>query len=483
MSTLSNDRDGSIAQPAPEESRPALIEVTSSGAPELSRSLKRRHLSLIALGGVIGAGLFVGSSASIRAVGPAVVLSYLMAGATVYAVMAIIGELTRYFPGTQAFTDLVRASTGPGMGFVVGWLYWYQWIVVMAIEALAGAALLQAWMPLPIGVLSALLVLIMMGINLLPTRSFGEFEFWFSSVKVVAIVGFIAVAAAYCLDGTAARSQTWLNVTARPAFMPYGVGSVLTGVVTVFFSLTGAELTTIAAVESREGSRTNARLAAALVGRIILFYVGSVFLIVCVVPWSSIAPGVSPFTEVLKAIGFKSAERLMAAVILTAVLSCLNSAFYISSRVLFGLAAHADAPERLVKLNTQRVPVRSVLLGGVAASLCLLTAIAAPDTAFAFLVNAAGCVVIFNYLAICIAHLAQRQREHRDVAPSAARRVPRWVTYLTIGVMVGLLIMMGAQRELAAQLYVSSAALLVAVCAYLVVRRRRSQVHQNGRYL
>src|SRR5262249_52335451 len=156
------------------------------------------------------------------------------------------------------------------------------------------------------------------------------------------------------------------------------------------------------------------------IGRIILFYIGSVLLIVCLVPWSSIAPGTSPFTAALKVIGLRHADTVMTVVIVTAVLSCLNSAFYISSRVLFSLAAHSDAPEPLVRLNSHRVPVRSVLLGAMTASLCLLAAILSPGTAFAFLVNASGCLILFIYIAVCIAHLSQCSRG-------------RWITYLTLG--------------------------------------------------
>jgi L-asparagine transporter-like permease len=437
--------------------------------------LQRRHIALITLGGVIGAGLFVGSSASISAVGPAVVLSYLIAGTIMYAVMVMIGDLTQAFPTIQAFTELVRASSGPGAGFVAGWLYWYLWIIVMCVEALAGATLLQGWIPLPGWVLSAVLILAMMALNLLPTRSFGELEFWFSSVKVAAILGFIAVAGVYCLGWDAHRVGAWSNLTGQPAFMPHGFGSVLTGVVSVFFAMTGAELTTIAAVEARDSSGTSARLAAPLIGRISLFYVGSVFLIVCVLPWSSVIPGASPFTLALEVIGFKTAETIMTAVILTAILSCLNSAFYITSRVLFTLAAHGDAPQPLVKLNSRQVPVHAVLLGAFVAFVCLFTAVLSPNTAFVFLVNASGCLILFVYLMVCMAHLARPKLPEKVIGtiPVRTHGVPRLITYLTIGAMMSLLVAMGVDGHLSSQLYVSSVALGVACGAYFLVRRAR----------
>src|SRR5581483_7181466 len=178
------------AAPAAKDHRP----LGSAPPHQLGRTLKRRHIALIGLGGVVGAGLFVGSSASINAVGPAVVLSYLAAGAIVYALMALLGELANAYRGIQAFPDLVRAAGGPALGFMIGWAYWSLWTIAIAIEALAGAGLLQNYIPLPTGALSALVVLVMMGINLLPTRTYGELEFWLSSVKVLAIILFVAIA-------------------------------------------------------------------------------------------------------------------------------------------------------------------------------------------------------------------------------------------------------------------------------------------------
>jgi GABA permease len=476
---LSSDGRGALATCAPVQqtnvAEQEALPRSGQRTPELSRSLQRRHIALITLGGVIGAGLFVGSSAAIIAVGPAVVLSYLLAGVIMYAVMVMIGDLTRAFPSIQAFTELVRASAGLGTGFVAGWLYWYLWIIVMCVEALAGATLLQGWIPLPGWMLSALLILAMMALNLLPTRSFGELEFWFSSVKVAAILGFIAVAGVYCLGWDAHRIGAWSNLTGQPAFMPHGFGSVLTGVVTVFFAMTGAELTTIAAVEARDSSGTSARLAAPLIGRICLFYVGSVLLIVCVVPWSSIVPGRSPFTLALETIGFKTAETIMIAVIFTAILSCLNSAFYITSRVLFTLAAHGDAPQPLVKLNSRQVPVRTVLLGAFVALVCLLTAVLSPNTAFVFLVNASGCLILFVYLAVCIAHILRPKPPQVQIrgTPGRAEGLPAWVTYLTIAAMVSLLVAMGIEPQFSSQLYVSSVALGITSGAYILARRRR----------
>jgi AAT family amino acid transporter/GABA permease len=357
---------------------------------------------------------------------------------------------------------------------MLGWAYWSLWTVAIAIEALAGAGLLQSWIPLPTGVLSAVLVLVMMGINLLPARTYGEFEFWFSSVKVLAIILFVVIAGAYGFGSAAARAQSWHHLTAYQGFMPHGVTSVLAGVVTVFFSLTGAELTTIAAAESSE-TAASSRIAATLIGRIVLFYVGSVFLIVSVIPWTEIRSGESPFTVALKAMGLPAAEVIMALIITTALLSCLNSAFYISSRVLFGLATQRDAPGYLLRLTSRRVPAGSVVLGGLVAAVCLILAFVSPQTAFAFLVNATGTLILFVYLAVCVSYLVHNHRRwtlgHRE--HPRRQRVMRWTAYGVLAVFAGVLVAMALNPQLAVQLYVSVGAIAVYAGAYFLMRRHK----------
>lgn len=206
----------------------------------------------------------------------------------------------------------------------------------------------------------------MTGVNLLSTRSFGEFEFWFALIKVAAIVTFIMTAAAWVFGLTSQGAPTWIHLYNGGGFAPRGVLAVMAAVTTVFFSLTGAEITVVAAAESREPLRAVARMSTTVIARILIFYVGSILLIVAVVPWQQVVPGQSPFTLAMAVMHYRWAGAAMTMVILTAVLSCLNSAFYVTSRVLFAMAASGDAPASLVKLNHRGVPTRSVLLGGAA---------------------------------------------------------------------------------------------------------------------
>jgi L-asparagine transporter-like permease len=452
-----------------------MSDVTPKSMPELSRSLQPRHITMISIGGMIGAGLFVSSSAAIAATGPAIVISYLITGTLVLLVMRMLGEMAMTLPHVRSFTEFARAGLGSWGGFVAGWLYWYFWMIVVPVEAIAGANILHNWLGFPPLVLGLLLMAVMTAVNLMSARSYGEFEFWFASIKVAAILVFIALAAGYALGFTAPNGNTFANLTSFGGFMPKGLTAVLSGAVTVYFSLTGAEITTIAAAESKEPARAVARMSTTVIVRILTFYVGSVFLIVAVVPWINVKSGESPFTLALSTMHFKWASLAMSVIILTAVLSCLNSAFYVCSRVLFVLAEHGDAPQYLVQLNARRVPTRSVWMGSVAGVLGIFAATAHSQTVFTFLVNASGALIVFIYMMIVVAHLRVRHAREASGAPEPALKMwffP-WANYAALGGMAAVLIAMARMPDMQRDLKVSVLSLAVALGAFLIVSARR----------
>jgi L-asparagine transporter-like permease len=443
--------------------------------PELSRSLQPRHITMISIGGMIGAGLFVSSSAAIAATGPAIVISYLITGTLVLLVMRMLGEMAMSLPQVRSFTEFARAGLGAWGGFVAGWLYWYFWMIVVPVEAIAGANILHNWLGFPPLVLGLILMGVMTAVNLMSARSYGEFEFWFASIKVAAILVFIALAAGYALGFTAPHGNTFGNLSAFGGFMPRGITAVLSGAVTVYFSLTGAEITTIAAAESREPARAVARMSTTVIVRILTFYVGSVLLIVSVVPWINVRSGESPFTLALTTMHFRWASMAMSVIILTAVLSCLNSAFYVCSRVLFVLAEHGDAPQYLVRLNARRVPTRSVWMGSIAGVLGIFAATAHSQTVFTFLVNASGALIVFIYMMIVVAHLrVRRAREASGAAPPALRMwLFPWANYAALAGMAAVLLAMARMPDMQRDLKISVLSLVVAVVAFLIVNGRR----------
>jgi L-asparagine transporter-like permease len=441
----------------------------------LSRSLASRHVTMISIGGIIGAGLFVSSSAAIVAAGPAVVLSYLGAGILVFLIMRMLAEMAVALPQVRSFSDFARAGLGNGAGFLAGWLYWYFWVVVIPVEAIAGANILHGWIPLPTWELGLALMGVMTVVNLLSARSFGECEFWFASIKVAAIITFIALAASYAFGWTAPRGATFGNLISHGGFAPHGLVAVLAGITTVFFSVTGAEITMVAAAESKQPARAIARMTGSVISRILIFYVVSIFLIVSVVPWDRVVAGQSPFTLALSTIGLHWAGSAMSVIILTAVLSCLNSSFYVCSRVLFVLAAHRDAPQWLVKLSASRVPARSVLIGAAAGVLGIIANALAPTTVFAFLVNASGALILFVYTMICLAQIRLRRERMRtgSAEPALLMWWFPWASYAAIAGMAAVLLAMAFTPALASQFYVSVLTFALALGAYLLVKRLR----------
>ena len=443
---------------------------------ELSRSLRPRHVSMITIGGIIGAGLFVGSSVAISAAGPAILVSYALTGLLILLIMRMLGEMAVDMPHVRSFTEFTRAALGNWAGFSVGWLYWYFWVVVIPVEAIAGAGIIQRWLPLPTWEIGAVLMLFMTCVNLMSARAYGEFEFWFASIKVAAIIVFIIVVGAHAFGYRSPTGSTFSTLSAYGGFAPRGPFAVLAAVTTVIWSMMGAEVVTIAAAESPEPARAVARMTSTIISRILLFYVGSIFVIVSTVPWTQVVSGQSPFTLALDGIHFPYASEFMAAVILTAVLSCLNSSFYIASRVLFVLASRGDAPRWLVRTNSRHVPARAVLLASVVGVAGVIAAVLSPSVVFAFLVNASGAIIAVIYLAIAVSQV--RTRRARELAGGPPPTLPMWLfpwlSYVAIAGMLSVLIAMALTPAHRVEFWTSTISIAVALLAYVVFRRGRA---------
>ena len=451
---------------------------TTAGAHDgtLSRTLQARHLRMISIGGIIGAGLFVGSSTAIIAAGPACFISYAITGFLVLLVMRMLAEMTAALPDVRTFTEFARAGLGDGAGFVTGWLYWYYWVLVVPVEAIAGAKILHAWIPLSPLMLGMALMAIMSVVNLFSARAYAEFEFWFASIKVAAIIAFIAIAASYAFGWTSGHGNTFGNLVNHSGFAPYGWLAVLATVPTVFFAMMGAEIVTIAAAESDQPGAAVARMSTNVILRIATFYVGSLFFIVSVTPWDSVRSGESPFTLALLTMRIPGAGAIMSFIILTAILSCLNSAVYVSSRVLFVLSARGDAPKALVRLNARHVPTGSVLIGAIAGVLGLLAATAAPQKVFDFLVSSSGALVVFIYMITAVSQMRLRFSRERAGVPfsGAAMWLFPYLSATAIAAMFAVLVAMAFTPHLQQDLMASCITLALAIAAYAGVKRGRT---------
>jgi L-asparagine transporter-like permease len=386
----------------------------------------------------------------------------------------MLGEMAVGMPEVRSFTEFARVGLGNWAGFSVGWLYWFFWVVVVPVEAIAGAAIIEKWIALPTWQIGVVLMAIMTAVNLLSARAYGEFEFWFSSIKVTAIIAFILVAAAYAFGLISEGGTGFANLTAHGGFAPSGWLAAVASVPTVIFSMMGAEIVTIAAVESPEPARAVARMSSSVITRILIFYVGSILMVLCVVPWNLVVPGHSPFTLALDTMHIPFASTIMAWIILTAVLSCLNSAFYVCSRVLFVLAGHGDAPRWLVKTNKRQVPSHSVMLASVAGFAGVIAAILSPSLVFAFLLNASGALIVYIYLAIAVSQVRVRRRHERDGKPPVLPMwLFPWLSYFAIAGFLAVLIALAITPARFAEFWTSAISVAVALAAYAVLRRDR----------
>jgi GABA permease len=439
----------------------------------LQQSLKSRHMTMISLGGVIGAGLFVGSSAVISETGPAAVLSYLLAGLLIVLVMRMLGEMAVANPQVGSFSEYARRSLGGWAGFSVGWLYWYFWAIVLAIEAVAGAEILQRWIDAPLWLMALILMALLTGINLFSVRSFGEFEFWFAGIKVAAIVAFIVIALGFLLGFGGGDSPGLANLGEHEGFAPSGAITVLSGVVIVIFAFVGAEIVTIAAAESGEPEENVTKAVNQVVLRVLTFYVLAILLIVCVVPWNDVESGSSPFIAATEEIGIPGAADVMNAIIVTAVLSCLNSGMYTGSRMLFALARRGDAPRGLLETNRRGVPVKAILLTSSIGFLSTILAYLSPETVFLFLVNSSGAIALFVYILIAVSELKMRRTLERE-APERLK-VRMWafpyLTYFAIAAMVAVVAAMALVDDVRSQLIPSFISLAVVLAAYWLKTR------------
>ncbi|MFE9993932.1 amino acid permease [Streptomyces avermitilis] len=385
----------------------------------LQAGLKNRHLSMIAIGGVIGAGLFVGSSTGIATAGPGILLSYALVGTLVVLVMRMLGEMSAANPTSGSFSAHADRALGRWAGFSIGWLYWFFWVVVLAVEATAGAKILEGWMPgVPQWGWALIVMVVLTATNLVSVGSYGEFEFWFAGIKVVAIGAFIVVgglAIFGVLPGVDAPKAGLGNLTDSGGFLPHGPGAILTGVLLVVFSFMGSEIATLAAGESEDPQRAVTKSTNSIIWRIGVFYLGSILVVVSLLPWND--PSIKDkgsYVAALDSLGIAHAGQIMNFIVLTSVLSCLNSGLYTASRMAFSLGQRGDAPKAFARTTSRGVPLAAIVVSVVFGFVAVFFNYKFPDSVFLFLVNSSGAVALFVWLVICFSQLRMRKIIQRE---------------------------------------------------------------------
>ncbi len=389
-------------------------DVDGAANHSLAPGLKQRHVTMLSIAGVIGAGLFVGSGHAIAAAGPAVLLAYLAAGTLVVLVMRMLGEMAVASPDTGSFSTYAHRAIGPWAGFTIGWLYWWFWVLVIPLEAIAAAAILHSWFPaIDTWVFALSITCALTLTNLYSVARYGEFEFWFALVKVVAIIAFIVVCAMALVGAFPNTQVSGLGalISSTGGFAPNGYGPVLGALLTTMFSFMGTEIVTIAAAESHNPSKQIARATNSVIWRIGLFYLVSIFMIVSIVPWNDPALAtVGSYQRALEYLQIPDAKFIVDIVVLIAVASCLNSAIYTASRMLFSLAKRGEAPGFLKKTTAAKVPRQAVIASTIIGCVTTIINYFAPEKLFAFLLATSGAVALLVYLVIAISQLRMRKQ-------------------------------------------------------------------------
>ncbi|WFB09571.1 amino acid permease [Streptomyces sp. LX-29] len=444
----------------------------------LAHGLKQRHLTMLGLGGVIGAGLFVGSGAGIAVAGPGIVVSYLLAGTLAMLVMRMLGEMSAAMPASGAFSVHAERALGRWAGFSVGWLYWFLLVVVLAVEATGAARIANGWAPsVPQWAWVLVFMVVFTLANLAAVKNFGEFEFWFAALKVGAIVLFLGLGLLAIFGVLPDTDPVGLtNLTGQGGFLPNGWSGVVSGVLAVVFAFGGLEVVTIAAAESEDPARAVGRAVRSAVWRILFFYIGSILVIVTVLPWTAMTPGTSPYVAVLDHIGVPAAGQIMNVVVFVALLSALNANLYGSSRMVFSLAERGEAPRSLLAISRGGVPRRAVLASVAFGFASVLLNLKWPDSIFQYLLNAVGAVLLFVWGLIAVSQLRLRRRIEREAPGDLILRMwcfP-WLTWVSLVGMAGVLVLMATDEQARPQLLWSAGA-TAAVLAVAGLRELRAR--------
>lgn len=379
---------------------------------ELHRGLKNRHIQMIALGGAIGTGLFYGSSTTIALVGPAITLSYLIGGIMIFLVMRALGEMLVDEPVSGAFSYYAYKYWGDFAGFFSGWNYWFTYIVVSMAELAVVGTYINFWLPNVPTWISALAFLILITlVNLINVKAFGEFEFWFALIKVLAIIAMIAFGLLMIFFGLGNNGVPigLSNLWAHGGFLPNGIRGLLLSLVLVMFSFGGVELIGITAGEADNPKRSIPKAINQVIWRILVFYIGALAILTIIYPWNQVGNTGSPFVDIFSKIGIGAAAAILNAVVLTAALSTYNSGLYGNGRMLYSLALQGNAPKALSKLSKNGIPYVGVIFSSALTLATVVLNFLVPGKVFLYLISIALIAGIFNWVMILITHVKFRQ--------------------------------------------------------------------------
>jgi D-serine/D-alanine/glycine transporter len=378
---------------------------------ELKRELKNRHVQLIAIGGTIGTGLFLGSGKAISLAGPSIILAYLIVGIATFFVMRALGELLLSNAGYQSFTDFAVDYIGPWAGFVTGWTYWFCWIMTAMADIIAVGMYVQYWFDIPQWVPALICLIILLGLNLLTVKLFGELEFWFAIIKVITILALIVIGVVLLVIGfkTEAGTVSVQNLWQHGGFFPNGISGFLFSFQMVVFAFVGVELVGVSAAETADPKKNIPSAINKIPLRILFFYVGALIVLLCINPWNQLNADTSPFVKTFSLVGIPVAAGIINFVVLTSAASASNSGLFSTSRIMYNLGRQNGGTSMLAKLNKNAVPSNALLISTVIVSVGTLLSKLIPEQAFGIVTTISAICFIWVWSIILISHIRYKK--------------------------------------------------------------------------
>jgi AAT family amino acid transporter/D-serine/D-alanine/glycine transporter len=452
----------------------------SQAEPHLARNLRNRHIQLIALGGTIGVGLFLGSAKAIHQAGPGLLLAYAVGGVAIFFILRALGELLTYRPVAGSFASYAEEFCGPFAGFVTGWTYWFMWITLAMTELTAIGIYVRYWFPDVPQWLPALIALaVLYGANLLAVRVFGELEFWFALVKVVTIVALILIGLGVILlhYGSFAATASFSNLWSHDGgFFPFGVVGVLLTLQMVAFAYSGVELIGVTAGEAQDPLRALPKATNGIIVRILIFYLGALIIIMSLVPWEELSPTVSPFVYVFERLGIPGAATIITIVVITAASSSCNSGLFSTGRMLWSLAHRGQAPARFATLNANHVPAAGIRLSAAVMLVTVALNFLVPKEVFTWLTSIADIGALWTWGIILVAHRNYRRAVAAGRAAPAPFRMPgapvaNWVV---LAFLVLVTVLLAPDPDTRVALYVAPVWFVLLWLGYKATQGRKS---------
>ncbi|WP_274307168.1 amino acid permease [Solibacillus daqui] len=418
--------------------------------PELKRDLKNRHVQLIAIGGTIGTGLFLGSGKAIALAGPSIIFAYLIVGIALFFVMRALGELLLSKGGYSSFTEFATEYLGDWAGYVTGWTYWFCWIMTAMADIIAVGMYTQYWFDVPQWVPAIVCLVVLLALNLLTVKLFGELEFWFALIKIITIVALIAIGIVLLVIGfeTESGKVAVSNLWEHGGLFPNGAFGFLMAFQMVVFAFVGVELVGVSAAETANPQKNIPSAINKIPVRILLFYVGALFVILTINPWDTLSAASSPFVQVFALVGIPVAAGLINFVVLTSAASAGNSGLFSTSRMLFSLGNNNQAPKAFGKLNRNHVPQNGLLLSSIVVSIGALLSYLMPENAFNVVTTISAICFIWVWGIILISHILYKKR-HPELHKASIFKAPLtpFVNYVVLAFFVFLLVVMAISES------------------------------------